>query len=164
MQVTYPSRSISDLNYFDFSQKAYENLEVGRKINSDGSKWRVIEVLNNPHENGIQAIVVAPIVKKEMDFSPHDIYKDTDTSKVVVAFRGTETLKGDGDIAADWNQVFLGGKYTHKTEVIDGQLIKTSSEETQFSFSSNTRSLKSTVSDTPSSLKLLNHSSTLALQ
>ena len=73
MQVTYPSRSISDLNYFDFSQKAYENLEVGRKINSDGSKWRVIEVLNNPHENGIQAIVVAHIVKKEVDFSPHDI-------------------------------------------------------------------------------------------
>lgn len=115
MQITHPSRNISDLEYYNFSLKAYDReTNIGDEINlANGDQWTVIETLDDPDKNGIQAIAVAPVIEVDEKYKPKKMNSDddkpkVDTSKIVIAYRGTEALGFDGDLTADITQVVLG--------------------------------------------------------
>ena len=98
----------TDEDYFKLSDHVYDDyyLQKGTEIKGrDKERWVVIESIDADCEkvkNGLQAIAVVP--KKD--------YKENKThyENIVIAFRGTEFGKWDGDLSADTFQVTLGIK------------------------------------------------------
>lgn len=98
----------TDEDFFELSDNVYDDafFYKGAEIKgSDNKKWIVIESIDADCEkvkNGLQAIAVVP--KKD--------YKENEThyENIVLAFRGTEFGKWDGDLSADTFQVTLGIK------------------------------------------------------
>lgn len=86
-----------------------------------GVKWRVLKTMDE--KNGAQGIALAPVLSDG---------KSLDTSQIVIAYRGTEAGKWDGDITADGLQVVLNSKYIPTTiETAIGD-VRTFTTETQF--------------------------------
>ncbi|MDM5190973.1 hypothetical protein QUF99_27645 [Bacillus sp. DX4.1] len=98
----------TDEDYFELSDKVYKDtyLHKGEKITGNNGKvWRVIESIDadcQKVKNGLQAIAVVP----EKDYKENATHYDD----IILAFRGTEAGKGDGDLRTDVNQITFGIK------------------------------------------------------
>ena len=100
---------ITDLDYKWISYEVYKvrknkpnndkPLEKGRTVESFDKEFKVLEVLD--HENGMQAMAVAPIKNGKVD-----------TSRIVIAYAGTDEWK---DVETDAQMIGLGDteKLTH---------------------------------------------------
>ncbi|MEB3073151.1 Mbeg1-like protein [Parvimonas sp. C2] len=100
---------ITDLDYNVISSKVYwvrknkknnkKPLVKGRTFKSSNTWYEVLEVLD--HENGMQAMAVAPIINGKVD-----------TSRIVIAYAGTDEWK---DVETDAQMIGLGDteKLTH---------------------------------------------------
>ncbi|PDY44375.1 cytoplasmic protein [Bacillus pseudomycoides] len=98
----------TDEDYFELSSNVYDNdyLHKGASIEgANGQTWRVIEFIDADKEkvkNGLQAIAVVPAKKYDENATHYD--------EIILAFRGTEFGKWDGDLSADTFQIALGIK------------------------------------------------------
>ncbi|OSY12217.1 hypothetical protein BTJ48_01431 [Bacillus mycoides] len=98
----------TDEDYFKLSDKVYNPkvLKKEKEIEgSDGKVWKVIETFNADDtkvKNGLQAIAVVPADKYDPDKLKYD--------DVIIAFRGTEFDRFDGDKTTDVVQITLGQK------------------------------------------------------
>lgn len=102
-------KKITDKEYKDLAKQVYhsDNAKIGRTIADD---WVIVKKLDDPDKNGCQGVAV---VRKE-DYKKGK----TDYDNVVIAYRGTEFGKGDGDVTADLNQIVLGLKSNTKQVMI----------------------------------------------
>ncbi|HDR7613990.1 TPA: cytosolic protein, partial [Bacillus mycoides] len=89
----------TDEDYFELSSMVYKKdyLEKEKEIKGiDGKLWKVIETFNADHtkvKNGLQAIAVVPADKYKPGKKQYD--------DVIIAFRGTEFDRFDGDKTTD---------------------------------------------------------------
>ncbi|MDA2202946.1 hypothetical protein PDN27_29655, partial [Bacillus cereus group sp. Bc237] len=98
----------TDEDYFELSDQVYEPgvLEIEKEIKgSNNKKWVVIETFDADKtkvKNGLQAIAVVPADKYKPGKKQYD--------DVIIAFRGTEFDRFDGDKTTDIVQITLGQK------------------------------------------------------
>lgn len=102
-------KKITDKEYENISKNVYDSdqVKLGQQL---GKGWIVVKKLDDPDNNGCQGVA---IVRKE-DYKKGK----TDYDNVVIAYRGTEFGKGDGDVTADLNQIVLGLKSNTKQVMI----------------------------------------------
>ena len=122
MELEYTTRVITDADYYMMSYYSYENLKVGKTIEDEDRKvvWEVIDKFEA--DNGAQGFAFAPLDEKNT----------VDTSQIVIAYRGTEFGKWDGDVTADTLQVVLNSKYIPTTVDTPYGTVNTLTPETQF--------------------------------
>lgn len=101
----------NDYNYFILSNEVYDDVYFKSSYKTieskkDNTQWRNID--KTSQNNGLQTFVVIPS-KKGKDGK---IYYDNDN--IVIAFRGTEFGKFDGDVTADYNQIVAGINVNYK--------------------------------------------------
>lgn len=96
----------TDEDYFELSSMVYKKdyLEEGKEIKGiDGKLWKVIDTFDADHtkvKNGLQAIAVVPADKYKSGKKQYD--------DVIIAYRGTEFGRFDGDKTTDIVQITLG--------------------------------------------------------
>ncbi len=111
----------TDEDYFELSSMVYKKdyLEEGKEIKGiDGKLWKVIDTFDADHtkvKNGLQAIAVVPADKYKSGKKQYD--------DVIVAYRGTEFNRFDGDKTTDIVQITLGQK---KNLGVAGEKVPTS--------------------------------------
>ncbi|MFJ7765692.1 alpha/beta hydrolase family protein [Bacillus toyonensis] len=111
----------TDEDYFELSSMVYKKdyLEEGKEIKGiDGKLWKVIDTFDADHtkvKNGLQAIAVVPADKYKSGKKQYD--------DVIIAFRGTEFNRFDGDKTTDIVQITLGQK---KNLGVAGEKVPTS--------------------------------------
>ncbi|EEK47578.1 hypothetical protein FO497_29510 [Bacillus cereus ATCC 10876] len=111
----------TDEDYFELSSMVYKKdyLEEGKEIKGiDGKLWKVIDTFDADHtkvKNGLQAIAVVPADKYKSGKKQYD--------DVIVAYRGTEFGRFDGDKTTDIVQITLGQK---KNLGVAGEKVPTS--------------------------------------
>ncbi|PFX62649.1 hypothetical protein COL35_29285 [Bacillus toyonensis] len=111
----------TDEDYFELSSMVYKKdyLEEGKEIKGiDGKLWKVIDTFDADHtkvKNGLQAIAVVPVDKYKSGKKQYD--------DVIIAFRGTEFNRFDGDKTTDIVQITLGQK---KNLGVAGEKVPTS--------------------------------------
>ncbi|MED0906565.1 hypothetical protein [Bacillus nitratireducens] len=110
-----------DEDYFKLSDNVYNKdfLHEKAKIKgSNGQEWKVIETFDADDtkvKNGLQAIAVVPADKYDENATHYD--------DVIVAYRGTEFGRFDGDKTTDIVQITLGQK---KNLGVAGEKVPTS--------------------------------------
>lgn len=110
-----------DEDYFELSAQVYEPevLEIEKEIKgSNNKKWKVIETFDADDtkvKNGLQAIAVVPVDKDDPNKLKYD--------DVIIAYRGTEFGRFDGDKTTDIVQITLGQK---KNLGVAGEKVPTS--------------------------------------
>ncbi|MFJ7819820.1 MULTISPECIES: hypothetical protein [Bacillus cereus group] len=111
----------TDEDYFELSSMVYKKdyLEEGKEIKGiDGKLWKVIDTFDADHtkvKNGLQAIAVVPADKYKSGKKQYD--------DVIIAYRGTEFGRFDGDKTTDIVQITLGQK---KNLGVAGEKVPTS--------------------------------------
>ncbi|AFU11593.1 putative Cytosolic Protein [Bacillus thuringiensis MC28] len=111
----------TDEDYFKLSDNVYNKdfLHEEAKIKgSNGQEWKVIETFDADDtkvKNGLQAIAVVPVDKDDPNKLKYD--------DVIIAFRGTEFNRFDGDKTTDIVQITLGQK---KNLGVAGEKVPTS--------------------------------------
>lgn len=111
----------TDEDYFELSSMVYKKdyLEEGKEIKGiDGKLWKIIDTFDADHtkvKNGLQAIAVVPADKYKSGKKQYD--------DVIIAYRGTEFGRFDGDKTTDIVQITLGQK---KNLGVAGEKVPTS--------------------------------------
>ncbi|KZD50589.1 putative Cytosolic Protein [Bacillus cereus] len=111
----------TDEDYFELSSMVYKKdyLEEGKEIKGIyGKLWKVIDTFDADHtkvKNGLQAIAVVPADKYKSGKKQYD--------DVIIAYRGTEFGRFDGDKTTDIVQITLGQK---KNLGVAGEKVPTS--------------------------------------
>lgn len=99
------STKITDVEYFKLSEAAYRNINekiynhpIKVPVDKTLIRYKRLQVLDNP-ANGAQGFAAAPVRDGKVD-----------TSQIVIAYRGTQSVFNEDDVMTDFEQILEGKK------------------------------------------------------
>ncbi|TGA99811.1 hypothetical protein E4665_02360 [Sporolactobacillus shoreae] len=138
MDHSKDNTKISAMEYFTLSDQVYDHsyiegangiMKSRVRYDVDGKKgiYKIVERLNNP-ENGAQGFAVAPVDNKG----------NVDTSRMIIAYRGTEGFGNNLDRETDVQQVVEGKHQFTKVEkyIPEGRGVRAVNETIDSQFTS----------------------------